>query len=136
MLLLIRQVAKLKRASIQAAPRLQKKKLRFARSKRADEKPQQGLSRISHTLATHLANHSAASGLVLPHHITLDMPWSSSPPGDQSIAQSEPTECEISGLTDRLDRDFIVVGLRPYPILLVHLGTPAVITADSHLLMV
>jgi hypothetical protein len=27
----------------------------------------------------HLANHLAASGFVLPHHITLDMPWSSSP---------------------------------------------------------
>jgi len=81
MLLLIERVAKPKRASIQTAPRLQKKKLRLARSKRADEKPQQGL-------------------------------------------------------TDRLDRDFIVVGLRLYPIFLVHLGTPAVITADSHLLMV
>ena len=57
-----------------------------------------GLTRISHTLAAHLANHLAASGLVLPHHITLDMPWSSSPPGDQSITQSERPECEISGL--------------------------------------
>ncbi len=36
------------------------------------------LTRISHTLAAHLANHLAASGFVLPHHITLDMPWSSS----------------------------------------------------------
>ena len=56
------------------------------------------LARISHTLAAHLANHLAASGFVLPHHIALDMPWSSSPPGDQSITQSEPPECEISGL--------------------------------------
>ena len=59
------------------------------------------LARISHTLAAHLANHLAASGFVLPHHITLDMPWSSSPPGDQSITQSEPPECEISGLFRR-----------------------------------
>ena len=59
-----------------------------------------GLIRISHTLAAHPANHLAASGFVLPHHITLDMPWSSSPPGDQSITQSEPPECEISGLTN------------------------------------
>ena len=43
------------------------------------------LARISHTLAAHLANHLAASGFVLRHHINLDMPWSSSPPGDQSI---------------------------------------------------
>jgi hypothetical protein len=40
----------------------------------------------------------AASGFVLPHHITLDMPWSSSPPCDQSTTQSEPPECEICGL--------------------------------------
>jgi hypothetical protein len=39
-------------------------------------------------------------------------------------------------LTDRLDRDRIVIRLRLYPIFLVHLGPPAVITADSHLLMV
>ncbi len=45
-----------------------------------------------------LANRLAASGFVLPHHITLDMPWSSSSPGDQSITQSDPPECEISGL--------------------------------------
>ena len=58
----------------------------------------------STTLAAHLANHLAASGFVLPHHITLDMPWSSSPPGDQSITQSEPPECEISGLALRVER--------------------------------
>jgi hypothetical protein len=45
---------------------------------------------ISTTLVAHLANHLAASGFVLPHHINLDMPWSFSPPGDQSITQSEP----------------------------------------------
>ena len=56
------------------------------------------LARISQTLAAHLANHLAASRFVLPHRITLDMPWSSSPPGDQSITQPEPPECEISGL--------------------------------------
>jgi phage tail protein X len=56
------------------------------------------LARISPTLAAHLANGLAASGFVLPHHITLDMPWSSSSPGDQSTTQSDPPECEISGL--------------------------------------
>jgi hypothetical protein len=56
------------------------------------------LARISHTLAAHLANHLAASGFVLPHHITLDMPWSFSPSGDQSITQSGPPEREITGL--------------------------------------
>ena len=58
------------------------------------------LTRISHTLAAHLANHLAASGFVLRHHINLDMPWSSSPPGDQSITQPEPSACEweIGGL--------------------------------------
>lgn len=81
MLLLIQEVSKLKRASIHAAPRLQKEKGRDARSKRRDERPQQRL-------------------------------------------------------TDRLDRDRIVIGLRLYPIFLVHLGPPAIITADSHLLMV
>ncbi len=55
-------------------------------------------ARISHTLAAPLANHLAASELVLPRHITLDMPWSSSPPDDKSITQSEPPECKISGL--------------------------------------
>jgi hypothetical protein len=40
----------------------------------------------------------AASGFVLPHHITLDMPLVVLTPGDQSITQSEPPECEISGL--------------------------------------
>ena len=45
-------------------------------------------------------------------------------------------ESAPASLTDRLDRDCIVIGLRLYPILFVHLGTPAVITADSHLLMV
>jgi hypothetical protein len=81
MLLLIRQVSKLKRASIHDVPRLQKKRPRFARSKRRDERPQQGL-------------------------------------------------------TDRLDRDCIMVRLRLYPILFVHVGTPAIIATDSHLLMV
>jgi len=52
----------------------------------------------STTLAAHLANHLAASEFVLPHRITLDMPWSSSPPGDQSITQSEPPESEICEL--------------------------------------
>ena len=56
------------------------------------------LARISHTLAAHLANHLAARGFVPPHHITLDMPWSSQPTGGQSITQSEPPEYEISGL--------------------------------------
>ena len=55
------------------------------------------LARISHTLAAHLANHLAASGFVLPHHINLDTPGRPHP-GDQSITQSEPPECEISGL--------------------------------------
>ena len=55
-------------------------------------------ARISHTLAAHLANRLATSGFVLPHHITLDMRWSSSSPGCQSITQSDPPECEISGL--------------------------------------
>jgi hypothetical protein len=60
------------------------------RSAQGDESPtaeQGSLARMSHTLVAHLANHLAASGFVLPHHITLDMPWSSSPPGDQSITQ-------------------------------------------------
>jgi hypothetical protein len=46
-----------------------------------------------------LANHLAASGFVLPHHIALHMPWSHSPLGDQSITQSEPPAREIGGLT-------------------------------------
>ena len=32
--------------------------------------------------------------------VTLDMPWSSSPPGDQSITLSEPPERELSALAD------------------------------------
>jgi hypothetical protein len=48
--------------------------------------------RISHS-GGYLANHLAASGFVLPHHITPDMP----PPGDQSITRSEPPECGITG---------------------------------------
>jgi hypothetical protein len=56
------------------------------------------LARISPTPAAHVANHLAAGGFVLPHRITLDLPWSSSPLGDQSISQSEPPEYEISGL--------------------------------------
>jgi hypothetical protein len=60
--------------------------------------PDRLFARKSHTLAAHLANHLAASGFVLPHHIGLNMPWSSSPPGDQGITRSEPPECEISGL--------------------------------------
>jgi integrase len=49
---------------------------------------------------THLGNHSAASGFVFPHI----SPWiclvalTLWPP---SITQSEPPECEISGLTER-----------------------------------
>ena len=42
----------------------------------------ESLARISHTREAHLANHLAAGGFVLPHRITFDRPWSSSPPGD------------------------------------------------------
>jgi hypothetical protein len=54
-------------------------------------------------------------------------------PPIELLAQSKRRD-EI--LTDRLDRDSIVVGLRLYPILFMHFGTPAVIAADPHLLMV
>jgi hypothetical protein len=54
----------------------------------------QALARLSPTLPAHLANRLAASGFVLPHRITPDMPWSSSSPGDQSITQSDPPECD------------------------------------------
>jgi hypothetical protein len=40
------------------------------------------LARISDTLEAHLATRLAASGFVLSHDITLDMPWSFSPAGD------------------------------------------------------
>ena len=70
------------------------------------------LARISHTLAAHLANHLAASRFVLPHRITLDMPWSSSPPGDQSITQPEPPECEISGLVSGYPDSQIEIEIR------------------------
>jgi hypothetical protein len=56
------------------------------------------IARISHTRATHLASHLVTSRFGLPHQITADMPWSFSPPGDQSITQSETPECEMTGI--------------------------------------
>ncbi len=62
-------------------------------------------------ISPHLPNRLAASGFVLPHDITLDMPWSFSSPGDQSITQSDPPERKISGLGDNLETAIELTGL-------------------------
>jgi hypothetical protein len=59
------------------------------------------LARISHTLAAHLANHLAASGFVLPRHITLDMPWSSSPLTTKALRNlNHPSVAQQTGIGD------------------------------------
>jgi hypothetical protein len=60
------------------------------------EIPQQPDMPLSSATATSLTLRRF--GLPPELDITLDMPWSSSSPGDQSITQSEPPEYEISGL--------------------------------------
>jgi len=59
--------------------------------------PVDAQARKNHSGAAHLANHLATRAIDLPHQITADMPRSAANSGDQSVTQSAPPPCDLSG---------------------------------------